>query len=86
MGTKRTGSKKNVASWIYIKRNNVIIERIYICVCVCVYTYIYIYIYMSHTGNAAHVAAATNSDSQCRSLHDAFGHQPKGAEVLWKQY
>ena len=41
---------------------------------------------MSCTGNDERVAAATHSVSQCRSQHDAHGHQLKGAVVLWKQY
>ena len=41
---------------------------------------------MSHTENAACVAAATCGDSQCHSLHDALGHQPKGVVVLWNRY
>ena len=41
---------------------------------------------MSRTENAARAAAAKRGDSQCHSLHDALGHQPKGAVVLWKWY
>ena len=46
----------------------------------------YHHVYMSHTENDAHVAVATCGNSQCHSLHNALGHQPKGAVVLWKRY
>ena len=41
---------------------------------------------MSRTENAARAAAATRGNSQCRSIHNALGHQLKGAVVLWKWY
>ena len=40
---------------------------------------------MSRTGNDVRPAAATHSDSQCHSSHDAPGHQPKGTADLQKQ-
>ena len=43
-------------------------------------------VYMSRTENAARVAAATRGDSQCHSLHNGLGHQPKDTVVLWRWY
>ena len=86
-------------AYIYIIYIYIYIYILYIYIYIYIYIYMIAYLYVScvtRINLEKHIyvtctecdmrAAVATCSLQCRSYHDAHGHQLRGTAVLWKQY